>query len=329
MNATRIHPGPDDREQLARLVPAPAQRDLPSHRQRQLKEFVMAHIQQNQPATQPVPRTKRRLVLAGSVVTAAAVAAVVAVVVTIGGGVGTGGPTGVPTAGAGATTPAGVQLSGQGILLAAATVAAQTPPISGTYWYQKVVSEGPGRPPFQFEYWNDREGRLWFRGEKSHNAVIQLSGPSSFHLSALAVSFEQIQNLPTEPAALTAWLTDAIEHSDARTSAGPLNSEQRKHALFTALVSLVSQSPAPPNVRAAAFQAIAASANVESLGEVPGGVGLRISSTDGRPAELVIDPTTAQIRQANWFVMADGAEYLSGEGGKLTLVCEWTNALPQ
>ena len=61
------------------------------------------------------------------------------------------------------------------------------------------------------------------------------------------------------------------------------------------LISLVSQLPAPPKVRAAAFQAIASYPNVKSLGAVKGGQGLLISFGEGTPASLVVDPATSQI----------------------------------
>jgi hypothetical protein len=98
------------------------------------------------------------------------------------------------------------------------------------------------------------------------------------------------------------------------------------------LISLVSQLPAPPKVRAAAFQAIASYPNVKSLGAVKGGQGLLISFGEGTPASLVVDPATSQTRETNFFVSADGARYSSaGSGADLgfALVAEWTNLVPK
>ena len=40
---------------------------------------------------------------------------------------------------------------------------------------------------------------------------------------------------------------------------------------------------------------------------------------------LVIDPASSQIRETNFFVTADGAEYTAPDGA--TLVTGWTNVL--
>jgi hypothetical protein len=112
-----------------------------------------------------------------------------------------------------------------------------------------------------------------------------------------------------------------------------LNANMQERFVFDGLISLVSQLPAPPKVRAAAFQAIASYPNVESLGAVKGGQGLLISFGEGTPARLVVDPATSQIREANFFVTADGGELSAGgssaDPGSFTLVAEWTNELPK
>lgn len=131
---------------------------------------------------------------------------------------------------------------------------------------------------------------------------------------------------------MRAWITDAVENADLRWSGGKLTAEMRQRSVFDGLISLVSQLPAPPKVRAAAFRAIAAYPNVESLGEVEGGQGLLISLPDGEPARLVVDPATGQIRRTNLFVTADGGIMRAGgsgaDAGSLTLVAEWTKTLP-
>jgi hypothetical protein len=83
MNTTS-RPGPGEREELARLVPAPVERDLPNGRHRLLKEHVMTQIRQEPQSAVPPPRRRsrrrvltRRRVVAGAVVAAAAVTAVV------------------------------------------------------------------------------------------------------------------------------------------------------------------------------------------------------------------------------------------------------------
>jgi hypothetical protein len=106
------------------------------------------------------------------------------------------------------------------------------------------------------------------------------------------------------------------------------------------LISLVSQLPAPPRVRAAAFRAIAAYPNVKDLGPVRGGQGLQFSLSAVRPttagrspggkdddARLVIDPVTSQIRETNYFVTPEGGKVTAPDGA--TLVTGWTDVLPK
>jgi hypothetical protein len=145
------------------------------------------------------------------------------------------------------------------------------------------------------------------------------------------VSFTQLQKLPTKPDALQAWITDALKHSDVRTSAGRPDATMQKRLVFDGLVSLVSQLPAPPKVRAAAFRAIASYPNVKSLGAAKGGQGLLISLPEDGQARLVVDPATSQVRNTNFFVTADGAEVLVSRGAlrSVTIVTEWTDLPPK
>ena len=319
MNATPIQPDSNDREELARLLPEPVERDLPSDRHRLLQEFVMSQIHQDLRRAEQAPRRspKRRLVPLASALTAVAAIAVAVVVIGTGGSGGSGGAP-VPSA---ATV-----LSGQQILLAAANTAERTPEGSGTYWYVKVVSAGDKQ---QWENWTQRDGQTWFRGNKSSGEMVKLAVSTPFRLGGPEVTLEQLQNLPTNPDALKAWIADALKHSDVRSSAGKLDAAMQERFVFDGLISLVSQLPAPPKVRAAAFQAIAAYPNVESLGAVKGGQGLLISLGAGTPARLVVDPATSQIRETNFFVTADGAELSAGGSSTFTLVAEWTNELPK
>ncbi|SDQ57060.1 hypothetical protein [Thermostaphylospora chromogena] len=73
---------PDEREELARLLPLPAEPELPSGRHRILKEFVMSEIRATE--AQPRRRLPRLAVLAPALTLAAA--AVVAAPLVFGGG---------------------------------------------------------------------------------------------------------------------------------------------------------------------------------------------------------------------------------------------------
>lgn len=49
---------------------------------------------------------------------------------------------------------------------------------------------------------------------------------------------------------------------------------------------------------------------------------------DGQLARLVVDPATSEIGETDFFVTADGGEYLAGAGQNLRIDNEWTNDAP-
>ncbi|MEQ0561351.1 CU044_5270 family protein [Amycolatopsis sp. NEAU-NG30] len=210
-------------------------------------------------------------------------------------------------------------VTGQQVLLAAATVAERTPDGTGKYWH---IRTGSGKDAY--EYWTSADGHLWFRGAKSGGRVMSL-GYFPLRLAAIEVTFEQIRTLPTDPAALRDWLANAIAHSGARTSAGPFTAADRERELLLSMVSLVSTLPAPPAVRAAAFRSIAAYPGVKDLGPVPGGRGFLLPE-DYR---LVVDPATGRISHTSMYVTADGAvmQVPGPQGAEVS--AEWTDSLPQ
>lgn len=314
MNANPSQSTSDVRADLARLLPAPAERDLPSDRHRLIQEFVMTQIHTDLPPAEPAPRRvpRRRLILA-SALTAAAAAAAAVVVIGAGGPGGAGGGSAPVTAGA----------AGQQILLAAATSAERMPATSGTYWHLRTESTDT-----DWETWTRRDGRTWVRGAKTNNKMMALPGAAPFRLGGPEVTFDQLQTLPTEPAALKEWIADSVRNSDVRTSAGKPDAATREQMVFDGLLSLVAQLPAPPKVRAAAFQAIAAYPEVKSTGATEGGQGLLIRLGGESAARLVVDPDTARIRKTNFFVTADGARVSTGGDAMFALTAEWTDQLP-
>jgi hypothetical protein len=341
MNATPIRPGSNEHEDLARMLPQPAERDLPSDRHRQLQEFVMNHIQQDlRPAARGPRRLPKRLAYLTAPLAAVAVAAVA---------VGTGvlGDAKTPAASGRNRSTAPAPASGQQILLAAATTVEKTFDGTGAYWYVKVVSTGSRNgESWTEETWTGRDGRTWSRSTWQNPAaesatpsafpdpgpngkVIEVRPPNPLRLGGAKVTIVQLQALPTDPAALQARIAELVGNSDIRTSAGKLTDAQREQAVFEGLVSLVSQLPAPPKVRAAALRAIATYPNVISVGAVDGGQGLLISFYPGEPpARLVIDPTSGHLRRTNVLVMTFGGT-MTSDGGIFAVTAEWTDALPR
>ena len=211
-------------------------------------------------------------------------------------------------------------VTGQDVLLAAATVAERAPEGTGKYWH--VTTQAAEH---LYENWTTADGHQWARGEKSGGRVVPLARSFPLRLAATDVTFDQIRALPTDPTALRDWIVNALAHSTARTSAGPLTAKDREYMLIPSLVSLVSTLPAPPAVRAAAFRAIAAYPGVRGLGPVPGGQGLLLDDED----RLVVDPATGRVNQTSMFVTADGAIYRVPDGQGAAISAEWTDVLPR
>ncbi|WP_214409510.1 CU044_5270 family protein [Sphaerisporangium fuscum] len=292
---------------------------------------LMEHATSPRPRHRPVRRLlPSRFRLAGAAVLAAGVTAVAVVVAT---------PTGPPTAtldrgrpsaaGLGherpsASTPGGpsfqVRKSGRQILLAAATTAAATPEESGTYWYVRTAytktTPGGDTGKSTVETWTRRDGASWVR-QSSKGKVIDNNGDAGhwsdgFDLEGTRLSYEQIQRLPTDPDELAKWLlqhaTQALTPKAART---------------TTLIDVLSSMPAPPDVRAAAFRALAALPEVRSLGAVDGGEALSIKDSGGE-IKLIVDPQAARLR---------GSSFAGDEGkasGTITVeAAEWTDDLPE
>jgi hypothetical protein len=219
----------------------------------------------------------------------------------------------------------------QQILLTAATSAQRAPAGSGTYWYvrTRAATGGDGIKLYLAESWTKRDGETWIRSLKTGRKPIKLPGnvAGPFFLGGQEMTFSQIQNLPADPAALTKWIvTNAAQHGGKSGGAAPSKAQERED-IFDSLTSLLSQLPAPPQVRAAAFRALAALPGVTSLGQAGGGQGVQFTLLGGEQATLIIDPSTGQIRATNFFVDNEGAEFWQ-EVPNATITGQWTDTLP-
>jgi hypothetical protein len=329
--------------ELARLLPVPAEWDLPAGRRRTLKENLMSELNlADGTATgrPPVPRRPKRAILATAAGASAlaVAAAAVAVVVTSG----TAGP--ATSRGGG---PAAATLSARQILLAAATTAAARPESTGTYWYVKTTVVVFSYKDSE-ESWTRLDGQTWLRGSKvpgwfaNEDSFLppskppvrfglaggldleQLQGlpprmqtagssPASF-IPAGELTFGQLQKLPASPAALKAWIT-AMNRTFDREEGAPV---PEREAVFESLNDLVAGVPAPPQVRAAAFRVMASLPGVTSLGPVSGGQGLRISLSGNQHATLVVDPATSQVTDT----------LTVSNGNSVSVIAGWTSQLP-
>ncbi|NUW35894.1 CU044_5270 family protein [Nonomuraea sp. SMC257] len=253
-----------------------------------------------------VPRRRARWLLVP--VTAAAVAAAVVVAVARPGG----------------QSPA--VATARDVLLVAATTAERTPEGSGTYWHITVtVGE---RPPE--EYWYRKDGQFWIKGEhlKGEGKLFRFPTESQpFNVGPLRLSFDELRGLPTDEEALYTRLRSAVAASDVRTSAGsPSEAELDGFAVVT-LISLVSEAPVSPQVRAAAYRALAARPDVTDLGETDGGRRLRVPMF-GENREVVVDPETARVRNTPVWAPLTGGIASTTTGERATIDAEWTDELP-
>jgi hypothetical protein len=332
MNTTPPQPGHDDREELARLLPSPAERDLPSGRHQRIQEFVMSQIHQDLRPAEQAPRRrspKRRPVILGAALTAVAGATAAAVVIGTGDS-GKSSPTATHASGS-ASHPA-VALSGRQVLLAAATTAEHAPAGSGTYWHVKTVytktsKSHPDNGESVIETWTRRDGRSWVRDGSPTSPVKENGGPHSgwwndgFSVGGDKLSFQQIQRLPTDPTALKTYIK---RHSFLTRAVGTGKGKvSEDEVIIGGVTGLLERTPAPPAVRAAAFRALAKLPEVKSLGPVKGGVGLRVSFRDGW-ARMVVDPTTSRLLSSDF-----GDADHNASGTDRVEAAEWTNEAPR
>ncbi|MEV6865306.1 CU044_5270 family protein [Streptosporangium subroseum] len=308
----------DDLHEIGALLVKPEpSRDVIDRRRHQLRNAMHGS---------PVRRRRIGWLTGGLALTA--VAAAVAVMIASGAAVPAGSPEGPPVAVR--------QQSARQVLLVAAATAERIPEGSGKYWHVTVTRKddnGRVSEKRQEEYWFQRDGQTWIRGLglKGQGRTQHFTGPQPFRLGPIEASFELLQQLPTDPAALQAALrteiADGVRRGDIRTSAGEPSADDQDDFVFDALTCLVSQAPVSSEVRAAAFRAIASLPDVQSLGAVEGGHVLQVSLSSGQ-VRLVVDPETSWVRDTNFYVPLGGGRLFHMEG-TASIVAEWTDHLPE
>ncbi|WP_098010269.1 CU044_5270 family protein [Streptomyces sp. sk226] len=286
MNATPYRPAQAEREETARLLPAPAERDLPPGRHLHHKELLMRQIDEDttrashQPgglrrrlvdATAP-GRPRRRLVL-GASLAAGAMAAVIAVTA-----VGSHAPTTVPQAasapggsvserGPGGASPQAVQLLTRIAAVAAGTSAPQVR--DDQYIYiasqvygasKKIGADGDGA---KAQYNDDGTGatqprQAWFSVNGSRDGLLNPglgSGEGDVNLgkntepSLQLPTYTYLASLPTDPDALLTAVYAQNTGVDKN-----LNPDQEA---FQTIGDALRESLMPPQIGAALYKAAA------------------------------------------------------------------------
>lgn len=206
----------------------------------------------------------------------------------------------VLASGGGRVVPA--EQNATSILLAAAERAETTPPQSGRYWYIDLdfrMRQDLDRPARNMggETWRTVDGRTWVRSKNGPRKLMRLK-KSKFSLCDKEVTYQQILDLPTEPDALRAEVGRAMLHNDD----GPVPVEEQGQFLTSCMISLITGTPAPPRIRAAAFRSLAGMPQTRRLGVMKDGAGrpgtaLLITNGDTRD-RLIIDTASATVLES-------------------------------
>ncbi|GLW12628.1 hypothetical protein Misp01_77560 [Microtetraspora sp. NBRC 13810] len=215
--------------------------------------------------------------------------------------------------------------SSRDVLLVAADTAERTPEGTGTYWHITITRKGA---PTQ-EYWYRRDGHFWIKGKGLKGGGKLFEWPSEsqpFAVGPLRMTFEELRSLPADEDALYTRLRAAVPASGVRPSGEPITAAEQDGAAMRALLSLISEAPVSPQVRAAAYRALASRPGVVDLGETDGGRHLQIPVASGK-GTLVVDPDTGRIRETSvWAPLTGGVAHT--QNGMVTIDAEWTDRLP-
>jgi hypothetical protein len=323
MNATSMQPDPNDRAELARLLPGPVERDLPSDRHQRLQEFVMSQIHQDLRSAEQAPRRspKRRPVFLASALTVLAAAAAVTFVAV--GHDST--PAEGPPAPGSSPTPfnGGKTMSTRQVLLVAATSAERQPATDGAYWRVRTLREvrvGKEDHKQILEDWYGKNGYYWsLNGANGQSGPPRTSGGRSsrpFELADHRFTLAEIKGLPPTTKGIEKWANGIARQVSP-------SWRQKDIDAYTndLLIELLAEAPATPKTRAAAFRTLAGRPFVKNAGRAKDeegrtGYALMISGT-----QYLIDPSTATLLSES--TTTDG-KY----GATTYLKVGWTNEAP-
>ena len=208
-------------------------------------------------------------------------------------------------------------LSGQQVMLAAATAAESKPASSGTYWHKKLVLS-MGKSTTTTETWIRRDGATWLSAAPG---MVSRVKPRPL-VESTKLDYAHIQRLPTDP--------DRLKAALLKSSTLPYAREQKQLNTINLLQMVLAEAPAPPKVRAAAYRALAALPNIANLGRTAGGYRLKISymNSTGKRVDgtdtIVVDPKTTQLRVEGWAGFGDGGLPV----GPSQRTSGWTDRLP-
>jgi hypothetical protein len=303
-----------DLAELARLLPDPAENELPAGRQRTLKEHLMSEVRVAVQAPAARPATHRRRKSAIAVAVAAAAACAIALALQPG--------TLLPRSAPGAS-PAAVRLLAR---IATAAAAQPSPPVRDSqFWYIEswvsnqvcqvkggVVSSCSVEKPHQSQIWLS-VSNLCVTGllrEYGQNTPLVFSNNlhCPYRGSVTYPTYRFLQSLPTDPHALLSLIERDMQ--------GQL---PRPELAFITIGNLLDRSIAPPQVSAALYRAAALIPGVTVVANATDAIGrhgVAVAFTyQGTRTEWIFSQQTLQYLGARDINVANGST--TGEGAVL------------
>ncbi|MFC7719412.1 hypothetical protein [Nonomuraea recticatena] len=186
---------------------------------------------------------------------------------------------------------------GESVLLAAAGVVETRPATKGAYWHVKRVLNGSDVR----HLWVARDGRAWT--SQGAGRPVPFTGKGPFTMDGHELTIAQIEALPDEVGPLLAKVHAIL---------GDVSEDEREGVVADAITGLLWSKPAPPDVRAAAYRALAGLSNVRYLGK-----GTFSYDVRGVRRELVIDRRSGQVLRAT-----------TGQATEAVLEAGWTDVKP-
>jgi hypothetical protein len=173
-----------------------------------------------------------------------------------------------------------------------------------------------------FRYATPQPGRL-----------VKKDPPYGFMVAERWMTFRQLQALPTNPQALRAKLTPGDR---PRADGEKVPADAQDGWTAGALGALLAEVPAPPQVRGAAYRALAAMPTARNLGRVKDaqgrtGIGIVITDSSGggtTTTRLIIDPNTSLVLSSGVAAGRAGVAKPDKERDTVYLEVGWTDAEP-
>ncbi|SBT53144.1 CU044_5270 family protein [Micromonospora narathiwatensis] len=199
-----------------------------------------------------------------------------------------------------------------------------------TQWVEPAPKDIPGAEPIIIRGTPGPETAEW--GAARPMPPDAKDGNAPYFLAGGPISRAELAAVPTEPAALKAWLLKRLKASEVQ--------EATHYSLFWSARTILFDLPVSPQVRAAAYRMLADLPGVTSLGEVTdqrGRAGMAVGFArkgDGghwSQTRLIIDPRTGQaLASESWDLGSGRAPKATGTLQSYVLVVSagFTNDSP-